>query len=242
MLDAPPSPAGEGLGVGLTPLETYGRITDPSGLALNLLHRVSTKVWPAHKHVFQQCLQCVFRIETQGRQQSADIPAVDEIAHITASKGGSSVLLFRCLLPDSLPETERLALFEFGHLVQLSDDIFDLWHDLQTGTATMATRLASQGDCAQLGQVFEDQAARVVEVFRKIQTPGSQRETALHTVFFLVAITRVCLRHYQYLQKKRGTLPLNHRRALVVDMARWKFRWRVVAALLDHRTFFNRTP
>ncbi|MEQ1747245.1 MAG: hypothetical protein ABMA02_17575, partial [Saprospiraceae bacterium] len=228
--------------VGLTPLETYGRFTDPSGLALRLLYRTNTDVPFANRHIFQQCLLRVFRIETQGRQKSADIPTVDEIARITASKGGCSVLLFRCLLPETLPETERLALFEFGHLVQLCDDIFDLWHDRQTSTASMATVLASQGDCAQLEQVFEQRAARVAAVFREIQTPASQRETALHTAFFLVAVTRVCLHHYRCLQKKRGTLPLDDRRALVVDMARWKFRWRVVAALLNHRTSFNGTP
>ena len=51
-------------------------------------------------------------------------------------------------------------------------------------------------------------------------------------VHFLVSITRVCLRHYADLQKKRGTLPLDDRAAMVVDMEKWDNRLRAMRELL----------
>jgi hypothetical protein len=52
----------------------------------------------------------------------------------------------------------------------------------------------------------------------------------------LVSITRVCLDHYLHLQKKRGTLPLDDRSAMVVDMERWNNRLRAALKLLFERS------
>jgi hypothetical protein len=51
-------------------------------------------------------------------------------------------------------------------------------------------------------------------------------------VHYLVAVTRVCLRHYEDLQKKDGTLPLNDRAAMVVDMEKWENRLRAARELV----------
>jgi len=234
-----PSPRGEGPGVGP---EAYGLQADPSGLALHLLHRAYADVPHVHAKAFREHLQRVFRIETEGHQRAPKPPPTDEIARLTAEKGGFSVLLFRCLLSGELSDAERRALFEFGHLVQLCDDIFDLWFDRRNRTATLATSWAEHGALDRLEACFEQQVATVEAVFCKIQISAGQRESALQTAYFLVAVTRVCLRHYRCLQKKHGTLPLDNRRAMVVDMARWKSRLRVVAELFAHRIPLKSTP
>jgi len=223
-------------------LETYGHQADPSGLALQLLHQAYADVPNIHAEAFRAHLLRVFHLETNGHQRSLKPPPTDEIARLTAEKGGCSVLLFRYLLGHELSNAERLALFEFGHLVQLCDDIFDLWHDRQNGTATLATTWAEHGDLERLEACFEQQVAAVEAAFRNIQIPAGHRESAVQTAYFLVAVTRVCLRHYRCLQKKHGTLPLENRRAMVVDMARWKFRLRVVVEFFAHCTPLKSTP
>lgn len=233
-----PFPRGEGSGVGL---ETYGRIADPSGLALRLLEQAYADVPANHANVFREHLQRVFHIETENRQRKRPPPGDDEIRRLSAEKGGYSVLLFRCLLADALPAAEHRAIFEFGHFVQLCDDTFDLWHDRQNGTATLATTWAGQGDLNLLETYFEQHAAHVAEAIRQIGIPANRQETAIQTLFFLVAVTRVCLRHYRDLQKKHGTLPLESRRSMVVDMARWKFQLRVVAELFAFRKSLKTT-
>ncbi|MBL7797104.1 MAG: hypothetical protein JNJ90_11475 [Saprospiraceae bacterium] len=228
-----PSPRGEGPGVGP---ETYGRAADPSGLAIHLLQQAYTDVPAHHAEAFRENLLCVFQVETEGRQRKLPAPTEAEISRLTAEKGGCSVLLFRYLLADELSAAEHQAIFEFGHFMQLCDDIFDLWHDRQNGTATLVTVWTEQGDLGRLEACFEQQAARVGEAIRQIGISAGRRETAIQTVFFLVAVTRVCLRHYRCLQKKHGTLPLENRRQMVVDMARWKFQLQVVAELFANRS------
>jgi len=239
LAEATPPPLGPESGAGL---ETYGRLADPSGLVLRLLNQAYADVPALHAAVFHKHLLQVFHIETQGRQQKLPPPGDEEIRRLTAEKGGCSVLLFRCLLADALSAAEQRALFEFGHLVQVCDDIFDLWHDRQAGTATLATVCAEQGDLAGLEAYFEQQAIRVGHAVRQVNIPSERRETAFQTVFFLMAVTRVCLRHYRCLQKKHGTLPLEDRRRMVVDMARLKLRFRVVAELFAHRASLKSTP
>ena len=222
-------------------VESYGRSADPSGLALRLLQQAYTDVPALHAEAFRENLLRVFQIETDGRQRKQPAPNEVEIGRLTAEKGGCSVLLFRYLLTDELSVAEQRAIFEFGHFVQRCDDIFDLWHDRQSGTATLATVWAGQGDLVQLEVQFERQVAVVEAALRDIPVSAKRRETAIQTVFFLVAVTRVCLRHYCWLQKKHGTLPLENRRRMVVDMARWKFQLRVVAELFAFRKSLKTT-
>ncbi len=215
--------------------EQFGRLADKSGLALFFLNKTYAALPPERIAGFKQYLDRVFQVEIAGRQNRANQPGMVELEQLTAEKGACSVLLFRCLLPEPISETERQALAHFGSLIQLCDDIFDLWFDRQQGIVTIATRLAEQNDLEQLNQRFERQVAALNRAIQS--SPGSayRRETTICVLRFLVSITRVCLRHYFYLQKKHGTLPLNHRSEMVVDMGRWKHRCRVEAEVLKSK-------
>lgn len=206
----------------------YGRRADPSGLALVFLGKTRVALSPVHTAGFEESVHRVFQIETEGIQKQAQHPGETEIARLTAVKGGHSVLLFRFLLAEPLAGQERRALLAFGHLVQLSDDIFDLWHDHRRGTTTMATICAANNTLGTLARHFEGQVEQVFRTFRPIPIQDHRRENALHTVRFLVASTRVCLRHYRHLEKKYGKLPLDDRRLLVADMGKWRLRLRVI--------------
>jgi hypothetical protein len=212
----------------LTTIEAFARVADPSGMALHLLEKTRATLPRGNAEPFHDALRRVFQLEVANRQQQLPPPSPDEIARLTAEKGGYSVMLFRCLLAEPITAPEWETVLAFGCLVQLSDDIFDLWHDRQNETATVATFFAAQNDVEQLAAFFEQQVAAVSRAIRQTTIPSVQQETALRTVHFLVSITRVCLRHYHVLRKKHGTLPLHDRRAMVVDMARWHMRLQAV--------------
>ncbi|MBX2893420.1 MAG: hypothetical protein KF734_21080 [Saprospiraceae bacterium] len=263
--------------------ELFGQTADPRGLALHFLDNIYRELPPGELPQFKEFMHRVFNVETAGRQARADARLrVEDLKNITAEKGGYSVLLFRQVLEHPLFAPEQEALYQFGYLVQLSDDIFDLWHDRKSGTVTLATFLAEQNDVAHLRDIFEEQVAVVRAAFLEIpnlpEVPGNmarptigksrkikwvippalpqRRQSALRTrsantatrrlpsppdltrelgasaaVHFLVSITRVCLRHYEDLQKKHGTLPLDARSLMVVDMERWGNRVRAAKAL-----------
>jgi len=143
------------------------------------------------------------------------------------------VLLFRRILSRPVSETEQHALFQFGYFIQLADDIFDLWHDRQAGIVTLATHFAVRNDVTSLQQLFENQ---VDAMHRSLAQAGRNGPAAQPTtsaiIHFLVGITRVCLRHYEDLQKKHGTLPLDDRRVMVVDMEKWENRMKAAREVL----------
>jgi hypothetical protein len=200
--------------------EAYGRATDPGGRALHLLQKISRDL-PAHDlEQFRAFMNRVFNAETDVAQQAT----AETLALHCAEKGGFSVLLFRRALPDPLSPTEQEALFQFGFLIQLCDDIFDLWHDRQAGIATPAAFFAAQNDVTAMKKLFEQQVQAVQQAFARLP----RYQTALAAIQFLSGITRVCLRHYEDLQKKHGTLPLDDRKLMVVDMEQWRNRMRVV--------------
>lgn len=214
--------------------EQYGQAADSSGRALQLLQNVYGELPPEDLPLFKLFLNRVFNLETTGRQHSGHALSPGELARLTAEKGGYSVLLFRRALRPPLPETEQRALFEFGALVQLCDDIFDLWFDRQNGADTLATVLAAQNDIEQLKSLFERQVTRTHAAFRQTAFPLSRIQRALSALHYLVSITRTCLAHYLRLKKKFGSLPFNNRRAMVVDMGRWSNRFRAgLRVLLD---------
>jgi len=135
------------------------------------------------------------------------------------------------VLAQPLLAAEQAALYQFGYLIQLCDDIFDLWHDEQAGICTLATTLARQNRIGELQALFEQQVRRVRSTFYALAAP-LRGHLAWAVVYYLVTITRLCLSHYLDLQKKHGTLPLDDRHLIVVDMERFGYRWRAVKHFL----------
>ncbi len=213
--------------------EHYGQHADERGLARHFLDNVQRELPLAELAEFKTYMNRVFNVETAGRQQRQTPLTINDLEKITAEKGGCSVLLFRRMLNDEISEAERDALFQFGYLIQLCDDIFDLWFDRQTDTQTVPLALAN--DLPRLTQVFENQYVAVKFAFRKIPRRGLVfgPNAALAAVHFVVTTARVCLAHYRHLEKLHGHLPLDDRHRLVLDMERWPNRLRAVWLLIS---------
>ncbi|MCC7244816.1 MAG: hypothetical protein IT269_03990 [Saprospiraceae bacterium] len=205
--------------------EQYGAVADERGLSLHFLKNVHETLPPIHANQFENCLHRVFNIEAQGRQQThAQVLSIQELSDITQEKGGSSVLLFRCLMDNALSDQERAAWHLTGGLIQLCDDIFDVWFDHQAGVETLALRLLRNGELTLLESMFQTQVSMTYKAIRASSDHHFRTGTTVAIVHFLVSITRVCLSHYRRTQKKLGQLPLHNRHVMVVDMERWPNR------------------
>jgi hypothetical protein len=201
----------------------YGEVADDErGLALHFYHNVTEALPVNHKKDFETAVHEVFNLETAGRQQTDQTLTNDDLHRITRKKGGFSVLLFRWVHQPAPAPDEIAALYEFGALIQLCDDIFDVWFDRQTATATVPRAFIERGEVAALSQHFEAQVQRTRAAFKQAKGYSGVANCVGH---FLVAITRVCLNHYRQLQQS-GPLPLHDRKAMIVDMERWSNRIR----------------
>jgi hypothetical protein len=213
--------------------EHYGHRADPRGLALHWLE-VLRRDLPEHMRTdFEHHLSDVF--EAEGHSVFTEDP--EKLRAVMARKGSASVLLFRCLIEKKISAEENLILVNFGALIQFCDDIFDIWFDHAAGHPTLARWYCVANDLKTLHQEFENQANNTFEALKKgaPALPGSTTE-ARAIVQFLVAITRLCLWHYGNLQKKHGTLLLDNRAAMVLDMEKWPNRLRAAAYLIFRNT------
>lgn len=196
------------------------------GQARTLLEAIRTWLTAEQMPLFERELNRVFEAEARVFPNN-----LEGILARTGEKGGHSVLLFRVLLSPPPGAEERTIWLEFGRLVQLCDDIFDVWFDRHEseGEPTAALYFLGKNDVDGLIQVFENHVAVTRNLF--LQSHFRRKKTAWFTVFFLVAVTRVALRQYQKLLVRHGALPLHDRGAMVVDMGRWTNRMRVVREL-----------
>lgn len=62
-----------------------------------------------------------------------------EIEEITFLKGGAGLMIFRLLVPAEITPTEEQALMKAGALIQLMDDMADVWQDIQEKITTPAS-------------------------------------------------------------------------------------------------------
>ena len=212
--------------------EAYGQATDKRGLGLHLLHNIYRNLPENELLQFKAYMHRIFNVETASNQRQPGAPGLEDLKKLTAEKGGYSVLLFRSLLHHTLSKAEENALYQFGYLIQICDDIFDLWHDRQAGIDTTATFFAGQGEVDLMVKNFEQQVAFTYQAFRQTQYPVVQVETAVHIIHYLISITRVCLHHYIDIKYSHGKMPLENRTLIVVDMEKWSNRYLAAQNLL----------
>jgi hypothetical protein len=212
--------------------ETYGQVADERGLSLHLLQNIYKKLPPQYLLPFKDIMHEVFNVETEGRQQTEKTLILEHIEHITADKGGYSVLLFRRLLAHDLDEKEYAALYQLGNLIQICDDILDFWFDRQEGIATIPRYFMEQNRLSELSQFFDNQVDITHNAFKEMPYPKGRTETAFKMLHFLISITRLALQRYGELEKKYGTIPFDTRKEMVLDMEKWGNRVRLIKYLL----------
>jgi hypothetical protein len=205
--------------------EDFGRAADPRGRTLHWLQRVYLIAPDAQENALKETVGAVYEAEKLPEH------SIEDMVYKSAEKGGRSVLLFRHLLDDVPDDKSRQALFQFGALLQLCDDILDIWFDNRDGIRTPATFFAEHQNLDGLVQLLESQIHQTRTAF--LAADARRGLPAWAAVHFIVSITRVSLDRYTALSKKNGTLPLDNRRQMVTDMAQWPNRLRAARLLIN---------
>lgn len=87
----------------------------------------------------QQQLLKVFHAQLMSKQQKKGGLNYEVIKDITLRKGAESVLFYRTAFGHPMEKGEEKALYALGGLMQLSNDIFDVYPDLQDNVDTLVT-------------------------------------------------------------------------------------------------------
>ena len=120
---------------------------------------------------------------------------------------------------DTLPtKGEEDALFQLGSVMQLENDIFDIYKDFKSGIATLPTTLIKVNE---LYSLYKQQINYFVELCYSMDYPHKQIVKFLDRVMPVLNRGFVCLDNYKYLKNNnKGIFDISSftRKQLICDM------------------------
>ncbi|MBL6944017.1 MAG: hypothetical protein ISR56_06570 [Bacteroidales bacterium] len=150
------------------------------------------------------------------------------IWEITQKKGGDSVLFYRTIYDHLYAKDEKEALFQLGSLMQLENDIFDIYKDYKYGIATLPTTFLRVADTRSL---YAEQMNLMIELCHRMDYPKKQVVQFLDRLMPVINRGFVCLDQYQHLEDNNcGVFNLASftRKQLICDMEKPKNFFRTI--------------
>lgn len=132
----------------------------------------------------------VFEAQLRSKKQQEASISEQEIRSITYLKGSLSLLFYRSALDEAVPESEENMLCALGQLLQLENDIFDVYKDHQNNIKTLVT------DTHQIKNIRETYHNLIKEIISLLKLcPFKSKNKRLFMRFMGLTIIRglVCL-------------------------------------------------
>lgn len=162
------------------------------------------------------------------KQQLAD----EQLGKITYEKGSIWTILFRLMLTDPLKASEREAILLFGHLIQLTNDMYDVYKDLQNGQQTLFTNTQ---DIRRQEQEYDQLIESMTQAFLLLDYEQKHIKKCLRKLSVITSLGKLCLEQLKSCQSRTNNvfIPASYTRSqLVCDMEKWSNRRRYVGLQL----------
>ncbi|MEO6490210.1 MAG: hypothetical protein ABIO04_09745 [Ferruginibacter sp.] len=104
----------------------------------NIFYRTALKYSPSENSMLE-ALKAVYNAQVGSKDQKNGSLSNDELLDLTFKKGGSSVIFYRTAFLPVATEMESTLLYNLGGLMQLANDIFDVYKDREGNIQTMIT-------------------------------------------------------------------------------------------------------
>jgi len=164
----------------------------------------------------------VFIAQQKSIEQEDSSISEERIWEITQQKGGESVLFYRYGFKHSLKDGEENALFQLGSLMQLENDIFDVYKDYQSKIYTIPNTIVK---VEELKKLYTEQKDLFVDLCYKMDYPQKNIRLFLDRIMPVVNRAYVCFNQYQRLEKKNKSIfdvAVFSRKELICDMEKPK--------------------
>lgn len=216
---------------------TYKARNDSEKLFLHFYHKVLIKVPDAEN--LKTAFFAVYLAQVESKKQFNDL-SEEELKDITLKKGGLSLLFYRCAMHNPLQEDEHRLLYALGGLMQLGNDIFDVYKDTQAGIRTLPNTASN------INQVRSLFTSLLNEVFQLTQQTGFKQHNKNRFVRMIsLGLSRcfVCLDQFEQLERSSGSLftpSLYSRSDLICDMEKPSNVLRSLAYHIRHCKYLER--
>lgn len=141
----------------------------------------------------------VFEAQVESGEQLKEDITFNQIKNITFNKGGYSLLFYRSVFENKLTQGEKEALYNVGALMQLGNDIFDVWKDAPQKIKTLVTTCK---DIDEVRTVFNEQLSVCISLVLKSGFAPKNIRKYLFKLLLGISRCYVCLDQLEQLQKK----------------------------------------
>lgn len=165
----------------------------------------------------QQALKVFFSQQESLKQKDNSI-SNSELEKVTFAKGGTSFLYYRACLENIPGKAEEDLLHHLGGLMQLGNDIFDVWEDHQNNINTLATRTT---DIDNLNGYFQYELNKTFELAKACHYNPAHIQRFLKIIGLGISRVFVCLEQFKDLQNlSNGKFEVEKysRKELICDM------------------------
>jgi hypothetical protein len=190
-------------------------------ICIGLFDDLSERVGDIRSHpVFQSAL--AYQLKSRAQSDKTAL-TFQEIEQITLKKGGYSFLLsLQVIAPDLLNDPRiEAAVFHLGATVQLTNDIYDIYKDRESGLQTLLTTTSNMNA---FRAYFEKYIAETQGLIENLPYTKQRKKTLLFQYNGMLAFARVALNQLQDNQGQTEgifRLELYSRSQLVCDMHQW---------------------
>lgn len=163
------------------------------------------------------CLN-LFEAQVQSQKQFQNKLKHEELKEVTFAKGGYSVLLCSFLFDYQPVKEEQRCWYQAGKLIQLTNDLYDIYKDLQEDIATLPNRM----DNARLFESFFDfEINKMKEQISQLPFRNKLKKRFGLSMAGVYAFGLIAIHQLKKIQGTSENLPnfkLLPRRKLIVDM------------------------
>ncbi|MDX2188578.1 MAG: class 1 isoprenoid biosynthesis enzyme [Bacteroidota bacterium] len=175
------------------------------------------KIVPYRKS-FEYYVSKILKAQQITKSQLSHIISFHELEEITELKGGYSLMLFYCLFENNITDKKTKALMQLGKLMQLGNDIFDVYKDNKDGIKTIPS---ISTDVKYLRTYFNNELTKTIAMLYDTEWKPNDVESFLHFLFFLFSRCFVCIDQFEKLQlliDNKFEITRYSRKDLICDM------------------------
>lgn len=185
-----------------------------------LYAHLKLRAYVKNKELYHSVVIELFQVQKDSANQFNTFLSEDELKQITFTKGGSSTLLSHFYLDLEASDIEQKCWRQLGVLFQLTDDLLDIYDDLQVGQDTLPIRIK---DVRVLSAFFEEQMELMKNLIADLPFPYLNKEQMVFSIASICSVGWIALHQLSSIQGDQPeivNLKDVERKALIVDMAK----------------------